>query len=44
MVHIPKPFISDLMHIYAPEGFEKREPGANALRQSKKAPPRAVDS
>jgi hypothetical protein len=37
-VHIPKPFISDIMHIYAPDGFEKREPGAKRILRVRKAP------
>lgn len=37
-IHLPKPFISDIMHIYAPDGFEKREPGSKHILRFKKAP------
>ncbi len=37
-VHLPKPFISDIMHLYAPEGFERREPGARRILRVQKAP------
>ena len=37
-VHLPKPFILDVMHLYAPEGFKKREPGSKHILRVPKAP------
>jgi hypothetical protein len=37
-IHLSKPFILDIMHIYVPEGFEKREPGSKRIICFKKAP------
>ena len=37
-VHIPRHIVSDIMHIYAPDGFAKREPGAKRIVRVQKAP------
>ncbi|KAF9530863.1 hypothetical protein CPB83DRAFT_919742 [Crepidotus variabilis] len=36
--HLPKQVVSDVMHTYAPEGFEKREPGAQRIVRVPKVP------
>jgi hypothetical protein len=38
MIHLPRPFVSDVMHAFAPEGFEQREPGGKRILRVKKAP------
>jgi hypothetical protein len=38
MIHLPRPFVSDVMHAFAPEGFQQREPGAKRILRVKKAP------
>ena len=36
MIHLPRPFVSDVMHAFAPEGFEQREPGAKCICESRR--------
>ncbi|KIK90469.1 hypothetical protein PAXRUDRAFT_151886, partial [Paxillus rubicundulus Ve08.2h10] len=36
--HLPRKFVSDVMHMHAPEGFQKREPMAKKIFRVKKVP------
>jgi hypothetical protein len=37
-IHLPRAFVSDVMHAFASEGFEIREPGGKHILRVKKAP------
>ena len=37
-IHLPRPFVSDVMYAFAPDGFEQREPGGKRILRVKKAP------
>jgi len=37
-IHLSREFVSEVMHLYAPEGFEAREPGAKRILRVAKAP------
>jgi len=36
--HLPRDFVTDVMKVHAPEGFQKRNPGSKKIVRSKKVP------